>query len=169
MLKGYKDIMENCMNTAKALREGIEKTGRFEIVSKDVGVPLVAFALKDSSKHDVFEISENLRRFGWIVPAYTMPADAEHIAVLRVVVREDFSWSLGERLLSDIEKVMKELDHMPSKSNKAVNVTAMTQNVKDAAPGDGVVLKKSVSEIHQEITSYWKRLLDDRKKTSGIC
>lgn len=79
--------MENCMGNAKVLREGIEQTGRFNIVSKEIGVPLVAFALKDSTQYTVFEISENLRRFSWIVPAYTMPPDAQHIAVLRVVVR----------------------------------------------------------------------------------
>lgn len=92
--------MENCQENARVLREGLEKTGRFEIVSKEVGVPLVAFSLKDNSKHDEFEISETLRRFGWIVPAYTMPPDAQHITVLRVVIREDFSRTLAERLVT---------------------------------------------------------------------
>ncbi|KAJ8646897.1 hypothetical protein MRB53_008645 [Persea americana] len=84
--EGYKNIMENCMENTRVLREGIEKTGQIDIISKDVGVPPVAFSLKDSSQHSVFEISESLRRFGWIVPAYTMPVDAEHIAVLHVVI-----------------------------------------------------------------------------------
>jgi len=70
--------MENCQENAAILREGIAATGRFDILSKDTGVPLVAFSLKDSSRFSVFDISENLRRFSWIVPAYTMPADAEH-------------------------------------------------------------------------------------------
>jgi glutamate decarboxylase len=52
--------MENCIANARVLKEGIEKTGRFDIVSKDVGVPLVAFSLKDSSKYTVFQIAENL-------------------------------------------------------------------------------------------------------------
>ena len=74
------------MENTRVLREGIEKTGQIDIISKDVGVPPVAFSLKDSSQHSVFEISESLRRFGWIVPAYTLPVDAEHIAVLHVVI-----------------------------------------------------------------------------------
>lgn len=94
----------------KILRDGLEKTGKFNVVSKDIGVPLVAFSLKDSTKYTVFDISENLRKFGWIVPAYTMPPNAEHIAVLRVVIREDFSRSLADRLLNDLLKVMTELD-----------------------------------------------------------
>ncbi|CAN1234756.1 Glutamate decarboxylase 3 [Linum perenne] len=74
--------MENCHENAKILKQGLEKTGRFEIVSKEIGVPLVAFSLKDNSRHTEFEIADLLRRFGWIVPAYTMPADAQHITVL---------------------------------------------------------------------------------------
>jgi hypothetical protein len=44
-----------------------------------------------------------MRRFGWIIPAYTMPANAEHVAVLRVVIREDFSRSLAERCVPNFE------------------------------------------------------------------
>ena len=115
-MQGYKNIMDNCQENAMVLKEGLERTGRFNIVSKDQGVPLVAFSLKDSSRHNEFEISEFLRRFGWIVPAYTMPADAQHITVLRVVIREDFSRTFAERLVIDICKVMDELDALPSRS-----------------------------------------------------
>ena len=110
LCKGYKKVMGDCLDNARVLKEGIEKTGLFNIVSKDDGVPLVAFSLKDSSKYNVYKISQSLRRFGWIVPAYTMPPDVEHIAVLRVVIRDDFSRALADRLISDIEKVMKEME-----------------------------------------------------------
>lgn len=103
MLKqGYKNVMENCQENARVLREGLEKSGRFNIISKEIGVPLVAFSLKDNSQHNEFEISETLRRFGWIIPAYTMPPNAQHVTVLRVVIREDFSRTLAERLVSII-------------------------------------------------------------------
>lgn len=104
--QGYKNIMENCQENANVLKEGLEKTGRFNIVSKEQGVPLVAFSLKDNTSHTEFEVSEYLRRFGWIVPAYTMPPDAQHVTVLRVVIREDFSRTLAERLVNDIVKVL---------------------------------------------------------------
>ncbi|XP_078179785.1 glutamate decarboxylase-like isoform X1 [Carex rostrata] len=159
--EGYKDIMENCMENAKVLREGIEQTGCFNIVSKEVGVPLVAFALKDSTKYTVFNISENLRRFGWIVPAYTMPADAQHIAVLRVVVREDFSRSLAERLVSDIQKVLGELEE------HVQHVTQIITTQIDIETG-GAVTHKSELEIAEEVISYWKKIVK-AKKTSGVC
>lgn len=162
--EGYKDIMENCMVNARMLCEGIVKTGRFNILSKEEGVPVVTFSLKDSSRYTVFDISEDLRRFGWIVPAYTMPPDAEHVAVLRVVVREDFSRGLAERLTTDIERVVKELDGKPPSRGtvKAAHVTAAVEGA-----GGEKRLKKSVEETQREITSHWKRLVDGKRK--GAC
>ncbi|KAF3324608.1 glutamate decarboxylase-like protein [Carex littledalei] len=158
--EGYKDIMENCMGNAKVLREGIEQTGCFNIVSKEVGVPLVAFALKDSTKYTVFNISENLRRFGWIVPAYTMPADAQHIAVLRVVVREDFSRSLAERLVSDIQKVLGELEEHFEHVTKVITTQVDIQT--------GGAVHKRQHEIEEGMITSWKKEVN-RKKRNGVC
>lgn len=149
--EGYRNVMENCQENAMVLKEGLEKTGRFNIVSKDEGVPLVAFSLKDHKRHDEFEVAEMLRRFGWIVPAYTMPADAQHITVLRVVIREDFSRTLAERLVLDITKVLHELDSLPSK----VLVPASEQNGRNG--------KKTEIETQREVTTYWRKFVLDRK------
>ncbi|GKV05303.1 hypothetical protein SLEP1_g17333 [Rubroshorea leprosula] len=157
--QGYKNIIENCMENARVLREGLEKTGRFDILSKEVGVPLVAFALKDSTNYTVFQISENLRRFGWIIPAYTMPPDAQHIAVLRIVIREDFSRALAERLISHVEEVLKEMDALPTKTTHITATVDAVQGRKSA--------KKSEREIEEEVTQYWKRFVD--QKRTGVC
>ncbi|KAL6961871.1 glutamate decarboxylase [Sarracenia purpurea var. burkii] len=158
--EGYQNVMENCRENALVLKQGLEKTGHFNIVSKDDGVPLVAFSLKDHSRHDEFEISDMLRRFGWIVPAYTMPADAQHVTVLRVVIREDFSRTLAERLVLDITKVLHELDTLPSKISAKV-----------AGDGDkvknGMVVKKTALETQREITDVWKKFVMARK--TGVC
>lgn len=154
--------MENCQENALLLKEGLEKTGKFTIVSKDVGVPLVAFSLKDNSRHNEFEVSEMLRRFGWIVPAYTMPPDAQHITVLRVVIREDFSRTLAERLVLDIVKVLHELDTIPSR---------VTEKLTTGDESDNHVahVKKTAREVQLEVTTAWKKLVADRKKTNGVC
>lgn len=155
--------MENCQENAMVLKEGLEKTGRFNIVSKDNGVPLVAFSLKDNSCHDEFEISDMLRRFGWIVPAYTMPPDAQHVTVLRVVIREDFSRTLAERLVLDITKVLHELDTLPAK------ITAKISLIKEEKKQNGtIILKKSEIETQREITDVWKKFVM-AKKTNGVC
>ncbi|KAM1085075.1 hypothetical protein ACFX13_011057 [Malus domestica] len=41
-----------------------------------------------------------------------MPADAKHVALLRVAIRGDFSRSKAEGLLSCINAVLKELDEL---------------------------------------------------------
>lgn len=158
------------MENARVLKEGLVNMGRFKILSKDVGVPVVAFSLKDSSKYTAFEISENLRRFGWIIPAYTMPPDVQDVAVLRVVIREDFSHTLAERLISDIEKVLKQIETLPSRiSTEAAQVTASVSDTLDgkvAAAAHGV--EKSVRATLEEVTRNWRRVVDG-KKTSGVC
>jgi glutamate decarboxylase len=145
--QGYKDVMQNCRDNAAVLREGIQSMGYFDVVSKDSGVPLVAFSLRDASRYTVFEVAESLRRFGWIVPAYTMPADAEHVAVMRVVIREDFSRGLAERLIADLGKTMADMD----------------------AHAGGKPHKKSAHEIEKEVTTFWRRLVANKKKSSMVC
>ncbi|KAL0343048.1 UNVERIFIED_CONTAM: Glutamate decarboxylase [Sesamum angustifolium] len=160
-MQGYRNIMENCQENATILKQGLEQTGRFNIVSKDNGVPLVAFSLKDNSRHNEFEISDMLRRFGWIVPAYTMPPDAQHVIVLRVVVREDFSRTLAERLVIDIGKVLHELDTLPARISEKLNA------IGEHNPN---VVKKDAMELQREITTAWRKLVADRKKkTNGVC
>ncbi|KAI3451345.1 hypothetical protein Pfo_008010 [Paulownia fortunei] len=161
--EGYRNIMENCQENAKVLKEGLERTGRFNIVSKDNGVPLVAFSFKDNSRHNEFEVSDMLRRYGWIVPAYTMPPDAQHVTVLRVVIREDFSRTLAERLVLDIEKVLHEIDLLPSRVTEKLSATATVEEHHPA------VIKKTAIEVQREITAAWRKLVADRKKTNGVC
>ncbi|XP_022990874.1 glutamate decarboxylase 4-like [Cucurbita maxima] len=148
--EGYQNVMQNCHDNAMVLKEGLENTGRFSIASKDMGVPVVAFSLKDRSRHDEFEVSEMLRRFGWIVPAYPMPEGAKHVSVLRVVIREDFSRTLAERLVLDIVKVLAELDTLPPKNSG-----------KSTSLEDGK--KEKAEEAGREIASYWRNITKARK------
>ncbi|WZY80673.1 hypothetical protein YC2023_027057 [Brassica napus] len=95
-----------------------------------------------------------------------MPPNAQHITVLRVVIREDFSRTLAERLVIDIEKVMRELDELPSRVIHKI----LLGEEKSEADGDNlmVTVKKSDMEKQREIINGWKRF-SDRKKRNGIC
>ncbi|KAG6779005.1 hypothetical protein POTOM_015369 [Populus tomentosa] len=163
--EGYKNVMENCRDNMRVLKEGLELTGRFDIISKDIGVPLVAFSLKDSSTHNEFEVSDMLRRFGWIVPAYTMPPDAQHITVLRVVIREDFSRTLAERLVNNIQKVMHELETAPCKVCARISISGDGDDEQHGA----VVVKKTALETQREITTIWRKFVMEKKKMNGVC
>ena len=130
-------------------------------------MPLVAFSLKDHSRHDEFEISDMLRRFGWIVPAYTMPANAQHITVLRVVIREEFSRTLAERLVLDMDKVLYQLDALPSFKLTPPALLPAT------LPKDAVVVanghvKQTELETQKSVTEAWKKFVL-AKKTNGVC
>lgn len=79
---------------------------------------MFAFRLKKAGKYSVFDVSKRLRERGWQVPAYTMPADAEEVAVLRVVIREGFTRDLAYMLLEDLKNAVADLEaDPPSKPN----------------------------------------------------
>ncbi len=118
---GYTRIMQTLRDIAMELATAIVKLGPFELLSDGSTIPVFAFRLKDASRYSVYDVSERLRVRGWQVPAYTMPAEAEHIAVLRIVVREGFSRDMSELLLADLSKVIDELEASPPAQPKQLD------------------------------------------------
>eukprot|EP00871_Galdieria_phlegrea_P004435 jgi/Galph1/4993/GphlegSOOS_G3627.1 len=107
---GYTAVLKNLQKICHYLRKKIEQLGRFNIFSDEKSVPLVAFCLKNPLHYDEFDISHRLREHGWIVPAYNFPPNAQHVKVLRVVIRETFSRDLCDMLLRDLLWTLEELD-----------------------------------------------------------
>jgi glutamate decarboxylase len=95
---------------ATSLAERVTKLGPFELLSDGSEIPVFAFAMRDASKYSVFDVSDRMRQYGWQVPAYTMPADAQDLAVLRVVVREGFSADLGEMFIKHLTETTEHLE-----------------------------------------------------------
>ncbi len=109
--KGYRDVQQACQDVAVHLASGIAKIGPFELLSEGKELPVFAFKLRDSvTGYSVFDISERLRGRGWLVPAYTFPANLQQTAVLRIVVRNGFSMDLASCLLGDIRQQVKLLE-----------------------------------------------------------
>uniref|UniRef100_A0A453C2W0 Glutamate decarboxylase n=2 Tax=Aegilops tauschii TaxID=37682 RepID=A0A453C2W0_AEGTS len=162
--QGYKNVMENCMESARTLREGLLRTGRFDVISKEDGVPLVAFTfrgIRDGSL--AFKLSANLRRFGWIVPAYTMPANLEHMTVLRVVVREDFGRPLAERFLSHVRMALSELDLAAKGPVPKMRLTI------ELGPARSAEEEASVRVVKREAVSGHRSVSLVSGKTKGVC
>jgi glutamate decarboxylase len=110
---GFVSIMKNLTRISNRLAENLENTGKFIIMSErdGNGLPLVAFRFKDYERHfDEFSLSHRLRERGWIVPAYRMAKNVHYMKMLRVVVREDFTMGLCNRLVQDIMAVLAELE-----------------------------------------------------------
>lgn len=57
------------------------------MITDGTDISVVAFEMAGDPGFTVFDMSHELRARGWQVPAYTMPAAAEDVAVLRIVVR----------------------------------------------------------------------------------
>lgn len=147
-VEGYTKIIANCAENAKTLADSILEIGRFRLLSKPRGVPLVAFSLKDSTRYDEYQIADGLRRYGWTVPAYTMAPDAQNVTLLRVVVREDFSRSLADRLVTDLKRTLATLDAQPPKL-----VQAVAEAINNQSP-DLAGSEKSVEEIKKATTVH---------------
>lgn len=117
--KGYRSIMSNLTRTADYLSDSLEALG-FIIMSKKSGegLPLVAFRLPDrENRHfDEFALAHQLRVRGWVVPAYTMAPKTNHLKMLRVVVREDFSKNRCDGLINDFKLCLDLLEEMDRKS-----------------------------------------------------
>ncbi len=107
--KGYKSIMENTLLNAKYLIRKMEQIEFFDIINRNIQLPIIAASIKRDAGFDVFELSAKLRQRGWIVPAYNLPKNAEDINILRIVVKENFGRDMADILLHDIERFAEEL------------------------------------------------------------
>jgi glutamate decarboxylase len=112
--KGYHDVQQACQEVAVFLSSAIAKMGPFELLTEGKELPVFAFKLKDSiTGYSVFDISERLRSRGWLVPAYTFPANLQQTAVMRIVVKNGFSMDLAGCLLADLRTQVKILEAHP--------------------------------------------------------
>jgi glutamate decarboxylase len=102
--------MKTLSTTARWFSDQLRKSQHFEVISDGSKIPVVAFKLSGDFGYTEYDVSAQLRSYGWQVPAYTMPPGAENISVLRVVVREGFSADLARSLWEDLHAVLKHLD-----------------------------------------------------------
>jgi len=112
--EGYGRLMTNIMNNAHYLEKRLLDTGFFELLNESKYLPVVVVRTKDRKLpvKTVYMLSDLLRQQGWIVPAYPLPAKADGVHVLRMVVKENFSRDLAEKLADDIQMAINKLDQM---------------------------------------------------------
>ncbi|OBK83751.1 glutamate decarboxylase [Mycolicibacter sinensis] len=109
---GYTEVMRTLSDTARWLARQLAASEHFEVISDGSAIPVVSCRLTGKRGYTEFDVSHELRTFGWQVPAYTMPEGAEDVAVLRVVVREGLSADLARALFDDIVKSVTALDRV---------------------------------------------------------
>ena len=109
---GYRRIMEIMQSNAESLASDIEGIGKFQIIGKDEEtLPLVAFNLAEDHPYDEFDIAFQLAaERGWMVPAYTMPPNAQDVKMMRALVKLNLSRSLVDTLHEDIASAVETLE-----------------------------------------------------------
>jgi glutamate decarboxylase len=111
--EGYAYVMHQMQQNARALAEGLRRTGRFEVIGEDEEqLPLVAFRLTDhDGGYDESDVAWQLSaERGWMVPAYTLPPDAQDVKIMRALVKETLSREQVDTLIRDVEDACATLD-----------------------------------------------------------
>ena len=110
--EGYADVMEAMQSNAEVLVDKLDRCGHFELIGEnEEQLPLVAFKLIDGKDYDEFDVSWQVSaERGWMLPAYTMPPNAQEVKVLRALVKHTLSRSQIDRLANDIEHACDTLE-----------------------------------------------------------
>jgi glutamate decarboxylase len=103
--QGYRYIMETMQANARALAERINSIGEFRLIGDPDAeqLPLVAFQLEGDHNYDEFDVASQLAaERGWMVPAYTLPPNADHVTIMRALVKLTLGHSLATTLADDM-------------------------------------------------------------------
>ena len=107
--EGYRAIIANVLSNAQALAHKLGAFDQLELLNDASRYPIVVVRANDPEELDLTLLSQLLRARGWIVPAYTLPPNAEHITVLRMVIKENFSRDMVDMLAHDVRGSMEVL------------------------------------------------------------
>jgi glutamate decarboxylase len=110
---GYQEIVSSVLSNTRALASKLESIEGLDLLNDGSVFPIVALRATDPERTDLTLLSHRLREHGWIVPAYTLPPNAQHITVLRMVVKENFSRDMVDMLSHDIHVEMHNLVSEP--------------------------------------------------------
>lgn len=117
---GYTRIATALKQIADQIQHALVRIPEIDVYDTGPSLPLVTFQLKPDLNFDVFQLSHQLRQYGWIVPAYSMPPNAEDQAVIRIVVQEKLSFDLALDLIRDIKRCIDYLKQ-PGRTPKSVH------------------------------------------------
>lgn len=108
--EGFTTVMRNLQQITLHISAGVADLGPYRLLSTGSELPVFAFALApEIVNYTVFDVSDRLRQHGWLVPAYTFPANREDLSVLRIVVRNGMSPEMADLLLEHLRQVTDEL------------------------------------------------------------
>ena len=113
---GYAKVHNTSYAVARHIASEVARAGPFTLVfdaEAHRGIPVVTWRLTDDAGFSLFDLAERLRMGGWLVPAYTLPAELTDVAVQRVVVRHGFSLDMADAMLTDFTRSLEVLRRRP--------------------------------------------------------
>lgn len=120
--EGYRRIQQASQDVAMYLSSEIANMGPFELLSDGSDIPVFSWKLKEPTNYTLFDLSEQLRHRGWLIPAYTLPENAQDTVVCRIVVKEGMSRDMADLLLEDINRALEHFaaqpDYQPTQPEK---------------------------------------------------
>ncbi|GAX53208.1 glutamate decarboxylase [Streptomyces olivochromogenes] len=112
--EGFRTVQQTTRDLARGLAERIEALEDFRLLTRGDELPVFAFTTAPHvTAYDVFDVSRRMRESGWLVPAYTFPANREDLSVLRVVCRNGFSVDLADLFIEDLSRLVPQLRRLP--------------------------------------------------------
>jgi len=105
--EGYSEIVGNVLANARALATKLQDIDGLELINDGSTFPTVVLRASEPQATDLTALSHLLRERGWIVPAYTLPANAQSVSVLRMVVKENFSRDMVDMLSDDLRGALR--------------------------------------------------------------
>ncbi|MGE6258060.1 glutamate decarboxylase [Heyndrickxia sporothermodurans] len=115
--EGYYEVHKASQEVAHFISKVIHDMGPFELFTDGSDLPVFSWRLKEgyTSKWNLYDLSRQMRTFGWQVPAYPLPPDMENITIMRVVVRNGFSMDLAHLFLMNLIEAVSFLDSLNRK------------------------------------------------------
>ena len=108
--EGYTQIQNAMRENARYLAKGVAALGKFNIINDGTFTPCCCVSLKDESKYNASDLVQTLAQHGWIVPAFSMPRDAQSVNAMRMNVKETFSRDMADILIRDIKNAIEKLE-----------------------------------------------------------
>lgn len=118
--EGYTRIQNTMRDNARYLAKEVEALGKFNVINDGTYTPSCCVSLKDESKYNASDFVQTLAQKGWIIPAFSMPPNAESVNAIRMNVKETFSRDMADILINDIKDAIDKLEATHSKPHGTV-------------------------------------------------
>lgn len=125
--EGYKKIHTACYDVCDYTMKALNKFNLFKFIYNGKGgIPALTWTFKDGVESklpfSLFDLSDKMRSFGWLVPAYSMAPNATDLIVMRILVKRGFSKDLADLFIRDMQMSIDHLTNNPMKKKGSKSI-----------------------------------------------